>query len=139
MKLIQIPTPYTEKVWPYVLVFIELANVRGHSEQPVEYTFKRLQTGDALLWVVWAEQQKSLMAAATTEIATPVGTDKRMCLITNLGGHSMDLWRHLLPDFEQYAHNENCERIRLYGRQGWSRILREDGYEQPWIALEKRI
>ncbi len=137
MKAICVAPDYVDQIWPHVAGFINQALARGNAEQPIEYTYLQLKRQAALLWVVW--DGKTILAAAVTEIVNPVGTDKRHCMITACGGQSLKLWLKFLDRIEQYARDENCEKLRIYGRPGWLRILHDRGYEQPWVALEKRL
>jgi hypothetical protein len=43
----------------------------------------------------------------------------------------------LFERIEQYAKDEGCSAIRLYGRKGWERVL--DGYKVEHVILEKAL
>jgi len=134
-ELICVAPSHIDQIWPHVSHFIATALKRGCSDYRLDYIHAKLKAGEALLWVVW--DQKTFAAAATTEICSMLG-EGRLLVITAHGGQDK-LWDKYLPELEKYAAAEGCDRVRLYGRHGWIRVLRDHGYTQPWIALEKRI
>lgn len=113
--------------------FIEAA--LKDTDYPLEYVHDKLTKKESLLWIVW--DGKTIHGAGTTEICGVLNTDKRVCVITSFGGRREHF--QLVKRIEQYAREEKCELVRLYGPKGWARMLGDQGYEQPWIALEKRL
>lgn len=126
-----------DRLWPHVVRFIERAAIRSNADYSTEYIKRKLDEGSSLLWVV--SQNGTIVAAMTTEICGMLDTDERIMVITTAGGSLVEHWETILAQVEQYARDESCTRVRVYGRQGWVRILRDYGYTQPWIALEKRV
>ncbi len=85
-----------------------------------------------LLWIVW---DGSLCAAVVTQIAHTI--KGRVCVIVAIGGRARETWLHLIEDLEDYAVRENCTAMRIYGREGWKRVLPE--YRQTRVILEKEF
>jgi|SRR5271157_316988 len=137
--LICVAPHLVNKVWPHVKHFIERALIRGHSDYTLDYVYRKLKHREALLWLVMDPTKQHLKAAGTTEIVGMIVSHRRVCVITTYGGTVVSAWQKLLARIENYARDEKCELIRLYGREGWKRFLRDDGYVEPWIALEKRL
>lgn len=73
-------------------------------------------------------------AAATTAIATfPVG---KVLTVVHLGGENMFGWlKEGLEAIERFAREQNCDRIRINGREEWSRVL--PGYSRIAVTTEK--
>jgi len=73
-------------------------------------------------------------AAATTAIATfPVG---KVLTVVHLGGSRMWEWlEEGLSALERWAREHNCDRIRINGRDEWSRVL--PGYRKTAVVSEK--
>ena len=84
--------------------------------------------GKQLLWLAWSDH---IEAAATTQLARGV------CTLTACSGHHMERWLPLRAKIEQYAKNEGCATMRLYGRKGWERVL--DEYHVEHVILEKSL
>lgn len=93
--------------------------------------------GDALLWLaVEGEGTKiGILAAASTRLQQ---TDSgKVCVITACAGTDMPRWLNLIGRVEEFASNEGCTCVRIYGRKGWLRAL--DGYEQTHVILDKEL
>lgn len=89
--------------------------------------------GRSLLWVAW-DGHAVEAAAATVLINSEIG---KVCVITVCGGSGMKRWLPLIGQIENYAKNEGCTRVRIYGRKGWLRVL--DDYEQKHIIMDKEV
>jgi len=81
--------------------------------------------GASLLWLAW---DGDIIGAAVTHIEGPV------CTIVAYGGKRVD---HLVETLENYARDERCETMRVLGRKGWIRVLKE--YHQPYVVLERKL
>lgn len=89
--------------------------------------------GDGLLWL--ARSGSTIDAAAATML---VRTDRHLvCVITALGGANMGRWLDLLPGIEEWAKAEGAALVRVYGRPGWVRMLRN--YRVSNVVLERRL
>ncbi|MCA6121916.1 hypothetical protein J6500_08385 [Bradyrhizobium sp. WSM 1704] len=90
-------------------------------------------SGRSLLWLAWNGYTVEA-AAATVLINTEIG---KVCIITACGGTGMKRWLPLLDGIETYARAEGCERVRIYGRKGWLRVL--DGYREKHVIMDKEL
>jgi hypothetical protein len=118
-------------MWPRVKHWIEAAMRRCdlNSYQPVE---DAVLNGLAQLWVAHDEIPR---AAAVTSMDK---TDARkICVMIACGGNDRDDWISLLNEIEDYARIEGCHAMRIYGRNGWKRVLPD--YRQKRVILEKAI
>ena len=82
--------------------------------------------GDALLWLAW-DGEKVLGAGVTRLIG-------EVCELVAYGGSGEF---HLLQTIENYARDEECIKMRILGRKGWVRVLKD--YSQPYVVLEKEL
>lgn len=98
--------------------------------QDIEYD---ILYGDALLWLC-VDGGEILCAGSTALQDVDAG---RVCVITACGGTDMKCWTPLLTKIEQYAKDEKCIAVRIYGRKGWARML--DGYHETNVVLDKEI
>lgn len=87
-----------------------------------------IEDGTYQLWMADDE------AAATTAINTfPIG---RVLTVVHLGGKNM--WKWLgegLSALEEFGKEQSCDRIRINGRDEWSRVL--PGYRKTSVVSEK--
>jgi hypothetical protein len=61
----------------------------------------------------------------------------KVCTLTACAGNERDRWLPLMEKIEQYAIDEGCSSMRIYGRKGWERVL--TGYRAEHVILEKRL
>lgn len=130
MDLICVDPKRVHEFWPHAAEMIRSAVRRtnlSHS-QDIEYD---ITSGDSLLWLAW-DGAKIEAAASTSLIETD--TDK-VCVLTACGGENMNHWLPLLKQIETYAKAEGCQCVRIYGRKGWLRILKD--YQMTNIVIEK--
>lgn len=88
--------------------------------------------GRSLLWLGWYGHIEA--AVTTTLLQSNTG---KVCVITAAGGRGLARWEPLLERIEAYAKAEGCDRVRLFGRKGWRRLMRQ--YELSHIILEKGL
>lgn len=89
--------------------------------------------GRALLWLVWNEPD--IEGCAVTQLGR---TEKsKVCTIVACGGEDARRWISLIGRIEEYARAEGCDVVRILGRKGWQRMLRN--YSAPKVVLERRL
>jgi hypothetical protein len=89
--------------------------------------------GQQLLWL--AHNGSKVEAAATTQLIEVGGV--KICVVVACGGKDRARWLAHLGGIEDYARNEGCARMRIYGRKGWERVLRS--YRAKHVILEKGL
>lgn len=131
-ELICVDPKEIRKVWPYVAHLLRAAILRtGLSDwQEIEDS---VLDGDALLWFAWDGHK--IIAAASTSLSKPNG--RLICTLTACGGENMKQWFPLLEKIEAYARDEGCDCVRVYGRKGWLRALKD--YQMTNVVLERSL
>ena len=132
MDLVCVHPDLLPRLWPMVkdMIFTAVKNADlGHTAD-VE---KEVMHGNGVLWL--AIEDDEIRGALATVL---VKTDQRLvCMITALGGHRMKDWFHFLPQIEAWAKSEGATRMRLYGRRGWVRLLKD--YYVSNVVMEKEL
>lgn len=118
--------------WPHVSPLLQAACRRTGLNAFVDIEADIL-SGRSLLWLAWNGQAIEA-AAATILINSEVG---KVCIITVCGGSEMRRWLRLIEEIENFARDEGCTRVRIFGRKGWLRVL--DGYEAKHIIMDKEL
>jgi hypothetical protein len=142
-RLVCVPPDQAAAVWPHVRALIHAAMRRGglSSFRPVEAS---VLAGDALLWLAIAredgrerpdEDGVRIQAAAVTELHATEW--RKVCVLVACGGTGMRAWLPLLEGIEAYARAAGCAAVRIMGRKGWVRLLRD--YRAKRIVLEKDL
>lgn len=118
--------------WPHVSHLLRSAIQRtGLSDW--EETERSILDGKALLWLAW-DGEKIISAAATTLAKVD---RQKICTLVACGGEDMMQWFPLLEKIEGYARDEGCDCVRIFGRKGWARMLKD--YEMTNIVLERAL
>jgi hypothetical protein len=122
---------YLPIVWPHVREFLEAGDEAGGHVFDEAATLADLHSGVLLLWVGY-EGSCIFGAMVTRIVRREAGLT---CYWMTIGGTHMERWFHLRSEIETYARLRGCVRMRLEGRRGWQRVLRD--YEQTGVILEK--
>lgn len=92
-----------------------------------------VMSGESQLWIAW--DGTSIAGACVTSLHdTDAG---RVCIIDACGAGDFDRVSHLLAGIEDFARDEGCVAVRIFGRKGWTRVLRD--YDVKRVVLEKRL
>jgi hypothetical protein len=129
--LICVDPARVDEIWPHVRDRLRAAINRTELSN-----FEDLEAdvfaGMQLVWIAWNGAE--IMAVATTQLVKP---HDKVCVLTACSGYDRDRWLPLFARIEQYARDEGCTKMRIYGRKGWQRVL--DGYRVEHIILEKAL
>lgn len=119
-------------VWPHVKEHLFSAVRRTDLSHTVDIERDILE-GDGLLWLIC--DGRKIEAAGATLL---VRTDKHLvCLITALGGANREKWLPLLSQIEDWARAEGAALVRIMGRPGWGRVLKN--YHVSNVVLERLL
>jgi hypothetical protein len=119
------------QIWPQAKELIRTAIERTDLSdfRDIEYD---VLAGDQLLWLAISNHVE---AAATTHLTRIRG--KTVLVVTACAGHGKDRWLPLKARIEQYAKAEGAKCVRLYGRKGWARELKD--YHVQYVIMEKDL
>uniref|UniRef100_A0A973WQF7 Uncharacterized protein n=1 Tax=Bradyrhizobium quebecense TaxID=2748629 RepID=A0A973WQF7_9BRAD len=130
--LICVPPQRVHEIWPRVEAMLGRAVLRTDLSHTADIARDVLE-GDGLLWL--ACDGEKIEAAAITLLTR---TDRHLvCLITALGGENRERWVPLLEQIEDWARAEGAKRLRLMGRAGWARVLKN--YHVSNIVMERAL
>lgn len=120
------------EIWPHVEPLLKTAMLRA-GEMTMADMLARLQDRRLLLWLVWDGTE--IVSALVTELAETISG--KVCVIVAMGGKGRERWLHLTSQLEEFARAEGCRAMRLYGRRGWKRVMRD--YRETRVILEKDL
>jgi GNAT superfamily N-acetyltransferase len=89
-----------------------------------------VSAGRALLWLA-VDDDARVCGAGVTEL------DGDACVIVAWGSDDQERCAPLLATIEQFARDEGCKAVRIYGRAGWQRRLTE--YRLKAIIMERPL
>ena len=133
MQVSLIPFEYLDEVWP---------KITGYMEGAAEYTFGRFNAEDILdglktkpqqLWIAYNDAE--ILGAVVTEIMVY----PRMNTLTMhfTGGKELAKWKSpMLEHLQIFAQANDCSVIESFGREGWGRVFKDDGYKSRFTVYE---
>lgn len=127
VELVSVDPGRIDELWPHAKHLIRAA-IEHESLSDFEHIEREVLDGKQLLWLAWSGE---IEAAATTQLSGKV------CVLTACSGYHRERWLPLFAKIEQYAKDEGCSTMRIYGRKGWERVL--DGYRIEHVILEKQF
>ncbi|SRR5438552_446106 len=135
VKLICIDPDRIGEIWPLAAPLLRAAIARTGLSAFADIE-RDILRGGALLWVATSGvEAPTIEAAASTSLQlTDAG---KVCVITACSGKHMMHWLPLVAGIEAYAKDEGCQRVRIFGRRGWLRVL--DAYEAEQIVMDKEL
>lgn len=143
MHLIQIPATADEtgvsplrKLWPVVAPLLERAVELSGGVTTLEEEFRALEALQKQLWVIVLDDggRREIAAAGITSLQQ-FSSGLRIANIEMLGGENMKAWFSLKDQFEKWATDEGCTKVRLYARKAWARHLGD--YKLSAYVMEK--
>ena len=119
IEITMVPRSLVPPLWMRAAFHMERgAEVGGIS---IEDEFSRLMSGLDDLWLI-VEGGKIIGAFVTTIAADEDG--RRFVNVSNLSGIGARRWVTQMGDkMAEFAHYCGCDRVRCYGKRGWTRLL----------------
>ena len=136
MQVSLVPTEYIELIWP---------NIQGYMVGAADFTFGRFMAedikndlltkqGQQQLWIAF-ENKDDYYGAVVTEISQY--PQMRALVMHFTGGVQLPKWKKpMLEILQKFAKDNECDVIESYGRPGWGKVFKKDGYEQKFIFYE---
>lgn len=132
VKLLCVPPDAVSEVWQHVSGMVESAMRRGDCGD-YDTVKDAIHEARMLLWIVW--DGSAIIASVVTEIGGING--RKICTIVACGGVRLERFISLISGIEKYAADEGCSAVRIIGRHGWRRVLRD--YYIRGVQLEKGL
>jgi hypothetical protein len=90
-----------------------------------------------VLWVVLDDEDK-MIAAITTRIATY--PRRKSMVLDFVGGSKLNEWKDLVINtISEFAKKNDCRHLEGFGRKGWIRALRGNGFYPEYIAYRMEL
>jgi hypothetical protein len=136
MQVSLVPIEYLDSVW---------SSIEKYMEGAAKYTYGRFTADDIKnelvrhkegqqLWVAF-EEANNFYGAVVTEIFQYPQT--RALIMHFTGGKELPKWKDpMLKMLQNFARANQCDIIESYGRPGWEKVFKQDGYKQRFIWYE---
>jgi hypothetical protein len=133
MKITLVPREHIPVVW---------GSIKGFAEGCAKYTFGRftaedmlegLLTKDQQLWIAFDDE--GIHAFWVTEVITY--PQIKTLVMHFVGGRNIEEWQTVgLSQLQKFARDTGCSKIESYGRPGWEKIWKGQGYEKRLVFYE---
>ena len=126
----QVPVEDLEFIWSQVRPQIEKALDGSYSSYDIlEY----IKQNRMQLWISWND---GIEASFVTEVCDY--PQLRVMRWVLAGGSNMESWLDLVTSkVEDWAKRNNCQRLEIVGRKGWTKVLRD--YEPQAVYFVKEL
>ena len=121
--------------WPSVVFMIRTALREGHGEYTPDSILTSLKNGELTLWIA-PDETGRILGIAVLRIA--VYSEYKVAFVTLSAGSQMGRWLHNLTSvLEPYAISLGCREMRVSGRKGWERALKDQGWSFRSVVVGK--
>jgi hypothetical protein len=135
-ELICVDPKRVHEIWPHIAPLLRKAILRTGLSAFADIERDILE-GRALLWVAVSGEGSRLAIDAVASTSLQQIDAGKVCVITACVGARMPRWLPLLAGIEDYAREEACSSVRIFGRKGWLRAL--EGYRAKYVILDKEL
>lgn len=111
-------------VWSALLPFVERITDESHGESNVAEYLANLSTGNYLCWTIM--DGKELRAICITRV--DIFHAHKALHIMGVSGAQWPLWKDHHKVLETHAKELGCDRITMWGRAGWKRMMDSHGF-----------
>jgi hypothetical protein len=134
-KIALVPQEEIKAFWPKIAPLLVKAMSYAAGRTDMRSIYEAVQDGRQFLWIAFDDVDKIVAAAFVTHLAQyPKGA---ALVIDCAGGSQMENWLQIASTtFRKCARDMGAERVELYGRKGWARVLKSCGWQQKLVVLE---
>ena len=116
--------------------------IKGLERTDGEYSLKDYQDYiESQYWDLWIAvnlDTKEIQGVAVTEVVEhPNFNELLMRMVT--GKHFNKFLLKTETQFQEFAKENNCNRLVLYGRKGWLRVLNKINWKEGYTIMTKNI
>lgn len=130
-----VPAEYIESVWPKIEEYLNGAAKYTYGRFTIEDIKQGLYTKDQQLWIAYDDETEEAYGAVVTQILTYPRMKTLVMHFT--GGIELPRWKNqMLGLLQQFARDNGCVVIESYGRDGWEKVFKDDGFRKRFMFYE---
>jgi hypothetical protein len=124
---------YIELVWPKIETYIKGAADYTYNRFTADDIKKGLINRPQQLWIAYDEGE--IYGAVVTEVFSyPL---MKALIMHFTGGKKLMRWKKpMLELLQRFARDQGCSIIESYGRPGWEKVFKNDGYKEVFKFYE---
>jgi hypothetical protein len=130
---IVLPEDY-DNIWSYINDYMDACAKYTYGRFNVEDIKRHLETNKMQqLWIAY--QDDVVYGAVITEIQQY--PQMRVLTMHFTGGKELPKWKdEMLSLLQRFAKDHECSVIESYGRLGWKRVFKNDGFKSKFMLYE---
>lgn len=129
------PPEHIHTFWPEVAILIQPAIDRSGERCDSDQLLGLAVSGLIQVWLMVDKATMVLEAACISELRPYTGSHPRLHVML-VGGKYMSLWlKDLVFNLKAFAAHNGAKSLEVYGRLGWERALRQEGFKCPKVRL----
>ena len=136
MKIALVPPENVDETLDEVGPILIRATDRSGGRWSLPDVLDLIDTGAQHLWIAFDGTR--IWGVVTTKFEDYAKT-RRMAIVFCAGDQLKDWMRPMLDTLYRWAADNNCDGVEFTGRSGWARVLREEGFVQSYVVMEKKI
>lgn len=131
-----VPTEYVDACWDKIEEFVKKAVDKTEGRYTLNDLYQMTKKDNHHLWVSFdAPEFKGF-------VITSVNTypQRKILSMSFCGGIEYKDWKKpMMSTLKRFAKDMGCDALEAYGRPGWSKILKDEGYKAKFVAFELPI
>lgn len=133
MEVSLVPIEYIESIWPSIENYAKGAAMYTYGRFTSDDIKRGVLTNPQQLWVAFDENEMYGM------VVTEVFTYPQIKALTMhfTGGRDLPKWKApMLELLQKFGKDNGCTIIESYGRPGWEKVFKNDGFKQRFVFYE---
>ena len=122
--------------WYLIKPYVEASLVHGMGDVTSYDLFIECLAATSQCWV--REDGEEIIGVAITRILQ-CKQYKELVIVTTTSQGWFKHGYEILEIMENFARGAGCKYTTIYGRKGWTRALRDQGYREPYTILMKEL
>ena len=133
MKTTLVPREHVKEVWSSIEKFAEGCAKYTYGRYTANNILDELLTKDQQLWTAFDED--GIHAFWVTEVIEYPQT--KVLVMHFTGGNRIEEWQTIgLKQLQSFARDTGCTKIESYGRPGWEKVWKHEGYKKRFVFYE---
>jgi len=131
-----VPTEYVDECWSKIEPFVIEAVEATEGRYLVSELYEMAKDSKNNLWVSFDDHEyKGFVLTSVNKYP-----QRKILAMNFCGGKDFKDWKTPIIDtLKQFARDYECDSIEAYGRKGWSKILKDEGYKSKFVTFELPI
>ena len=140
MIVYKVEARHIDVIWPYTEPLLQKPMKRTLGEIELEDIKNWLKEESQQLWLGIDEDEQEIILAITTQIYQYPRQKHLRIHLTGAKEHTIDSWiNEWVEPMERFCKENRIRYLETAGRDGWTKVLKNKGYEKYYTVLVKEI